>query len=63
MNLRTLLPLQGPSWYQEKSWDQAPGNFSSATLTLQNAKNTSWEHDQLSPVDHTHSNVSLAAMK
>lgn len=28
MTLRTLLPHQGPSWYQEESWDQVLGNFS-----------------------------------
>ena len=39
MSLRTWLPHQGPSWYQEESWDQVLGKPFLTSLALQNAEN------------------------
>ena len=36
----------GSCWYQEVSWDQAPGK-SSTSLAMQNANDTLWERTQL----------------
>jgi hypothetical protein len=58
MSLRTWLPLQSPSWYQEESWDQAPEKLFSSSLALQNARNTPWGRAQLFSVDHTRNNDS-----
>jgi hypothetical protein len=55
-SLKTWLPLQDSSWYQEEFWDQAPEKLFSSSLALQNAKDTPWERAQLFPVDHTRNN-------
>jgi len=39
MSLRTWLAHQGPSWYQEESWDQVLRKPFLTSLALQNAEN------------------------
>ena len=57
MNFKTWLPLGGPSWYQEKSWDQALGNLYSRGLALQGTKDILRERTQFFFLaDHTRVN-------